>query len=278
MNTVVTHASPDLDALTSIWLIRKFMPGWRHAHIAFVSAGLTLDGKAVDSKKSVIHVDTGFGMFDHHQTNEKTCASQRVLRYVMREGYIKIGERDALERLVEVVNRYDHFLEVFLDHPDDDMYDFSFNYFIHGLRVKSQDDLQVVALAETMLESILLHFKSKIHAEKVIENGLHFTSLWGRTLAVETENDDVMKLSFKKDFDLAIRKSKDYGGIRIKLHPKSRKKLASLYKKISALDPNATWFYHSSGKMLLNGSSKSPDSVQSKLSLNKVIELVKSFS
>ena len=39
MKIIVTHASPDMDAITSVWLIRKFLPGWEDAKIQFVPAG-----------------------------------------------------------------------------------------------------------------------------------------------------------------------------------------------------------------------------------------------
>ena len=39
MKVVVTHSSPDLDAITSVWLIKRFLPGWEDANIQFVPAG-----------------------------------------------------------------------------------------------------------------------------------------------------------------------------------------------------------------------------------------------
>ena len=39
MKVVVTHSSPDLDAIASVWLIKKFLPGWEEATVQFVPAG-----------------------------------------------------------------------------------------------------------------------------------------------------------------------------------------------------------------------------------------------
>ena len=39
MKIIVTHASPDWDAITSIWLLKRFLPGWNTAEIRFVPAG-----------------------------------------------------------------------------------------------------------------------------------------------------------------------------------------------------------------------------------------------
>ena len=43
MKIVVTHTSPDMDAITSVWLIKKFLPGWETATVRFVPAGERID-------------------------------------------------------------------------------------------------------------------------------------------------------------------------------------------------------------------------------------------
>jgi len=108
MNTIVTHIGPDLDAITSIWLIKNFLPGWDEAGLAFVPAGKTLNNMDPDSNPEIIHCDTGFGKFDHHQTDEDTCASLLIYEYLANS-----RKKDlALLRLVNVVNDIDHFREV----------------------------------------------------------------------------------------------------------------------------------------------------------------------
>ena len=42
MKTIVAHIGPDCDAITSIWLVKMFFPGWEEASYAFVPAGTTL--------------------------------------------------------------------------------------------------------------------------------------------------------------------------------------------------------------------------------------------
>lgn len=275
MKTIVTHASPDLDAITSSWLIHRFLPGWKNAHFEFVSAGSTFEDKDPDENTNIIHVDTGFGQFDHHQTKDEICASTLVFDHLKKKGYLRDADVEALERLVNVVNRYDHFKEVYLEDPDDDMHDFSLNYLIRSVRVKVQDDLEVLQLTESMLDGLLIQFKNKVNAERALKKGFTFTSAWGKTIALESENDDTLKLSFRMGYDMTIRKSEQYGHIRIKLHPKVRKSLKDVEKAILKKDPDATWYYHPSGKMLLNNSAKSKDAVPSKLSLNQVINIIK---
>jgi hypothetical protein len=79
---IVTHNNPDLDAVTSIWLIVRWLPGWEDAEFKFVPAGKTYQGGRVDSQADVLHVDTGLGKLDHHQTDEYTCAAKLTLEHV----------------------------------------------------------------------------------------------------------------------------------------------------------------------------------------------------
>jgi hypothetical protein len=44
MRRIITHKSSDLDAVTSVWLLKRFLPGWEEAEIAFVNAGEKLAG------------------------------------------------------------------------------------------------------------------------------------------------------------------------------------------------------------------------------------------
>ena len=82
--------SPDLDAITSIWLVKKFLPDWKDANLKFVSAGERLDGfdnktQAVETngQDEVIHVDTGLGALDHHQfDSQDICAASLTWKYV----------------------------------------------------------------------------------------------------------------------------------------------------------------------------------------------------
>jgi len=275
MKTLVTHISPDIDALTAGWLIHRFMPGWKEAVMKFVPAGKTLNEAAPDANSDIIHIDTGFGQYDHHHSDDDTCAARLVLDYLNENSYIKSADIIPLERLVDVVNRYDHFREVFLDEPDDDIHDFSLEAAISGLIIKFQNDAEVVRMAEIFLDALLINFKNKVNAEKIMKKALEFTSYWGKTLALETENDEILQLASKKGYDMAIRKSRQHGFIRIKLHPRTKKNLKKLHELVLKHDPEAMWYYHPSGKMLLNGSSKHKNFKVTKLSLNDIIELIK---
>lgn len=276
MKTIVTHLSPDLDAATSVWLIKKYLTGWDSAQIKLVPTGTTLDNNLPDSNKNVIHVDTGLGKFDHHQTNEYLSAAKLVYKYLLKENLIDSKDIKPIEKIVEYVNSTDHFAEVFYFEPDSDRYDFMIRQLVDGLKVINRDETKLIEIIFQLLEAVLVVFKNKVNAQDEIKNGFVFRSYLGRSLAVETKNEETIKLALKKGFSLVVRRHPDTGFIRIKTLPDKKLSLKPVYEKIIKIDKKGSWFFHISGHMLLNGSSGNPKLIPTPLSLNKIIEIVKS--
>jgi len=77
----------------------------------------------------VIHVDTGLGTLDHHQegSDDNTCATSLALDYVLLNNEYLSGDEnkvESLRRIAEYAINEDHFQEVFLPSPDNEIYDF----------------------------------------------------------------------------------------------------------------------------------------------------------
>ncbi|PIU36379.1 hypothetical protein COS77_03795 [Candidatus Roizmanbacteria bacterium CG06_land_8_20_14_3_00_34_14] len=277
MKTIVTHLSPDLDAIASVWLIKKYLPNWNDAQVKFVPSGTTLDNQSPDSDKDVIHVDTGLGKFDHHQTNDYTSATKLVYKYLIGRDYIEEKEIKPLEKIIEYVNSTDHFAEVFYSDPEADRYDFMVRQLVDGLKVINRDEAKLMEIIFLLLESALIVFKNKVNAEEEINRGFVFKSYLGRSLALESKNEEAVKLALKKGFTLVIRRHPEVGFTRIKTIPEKKYSLRPIYEKILEVDKKGSWFFHISGHMLLNGSSGNPKLIPTTLSINKIIEIVKAI-
>ena len=277
MKTIVTHLSPDLDAIASVWLIKKYLPNWNDAQVKFVPSGTTLDNQSPDSDKDVIHVDTGLGKFDHHQTNDYTSATKLVYKYLIGRDYIEEKEIKPLEKIIEYVNSTDHFAEVFYSDPEADRYDFMIRQLVDGLKVINRDEAKLMEIIFLLLESALIVFKNKVNAEEEINRGFVFKSYLGRSLALESKNEEAVKLALKKGFTLVIRRHPEVGFTRIKTIPEKKYNLRPIYEKILEVDKKGSWFFHISGHMLLNGSSGNPKLIPTTLSINKIIEIVKAI-
>ncbi|OGK62497.1 hypothetical protein A2334_05675 [Candidatus Roizmanbacteria bacterium RIFOXYB2_FULL_38_10] len=277
MKTVVTHMSVDLDAITSLWLIKTFLPLWEEADIVFAASGSLWNNVVVDSDPDVIYVDTGLGKFDHHQTTEHTCASKRVFEYLCKEGHIDKKIQNGLERLILLVTDLDHFAESSYPDAPSDRYDLSLYQLVGALKYTVGSDSTVVNLTFPFLEAALQVFVNKVKAEKEIKNGYILQSRWGKSILILTNNKEAMKLAQKMGFALVVTKDPDKGFVRIKIPPSVKEDLTPLYEKIKQEDPKAYWYFHVSKHMLLNDASQKPSSIPSSLTLPKLIEIINSL-
>lgn len=292
MKIVVTHDSPDMDAITSIWLIRKFLPGWNEASVKYVPAGERISksskpGSTVEKigEDEVIHVDTGMGPLDHHDTDdENICAASLTWDYIklkIKDQRSKISEREeirnqAMDRIVRVVVDIDHFKEVFWENPTADHLEFSLVSILDGLKLQKpdQNDYYTEFISQA-LDALLHEFENRIWAEEEIEKrGIEFETRFGKAIGFETINDSVIKLAQKMGYVLVVRKDPRKGYVRIKARPESKVDLTLAFEKLSKMDPDATWFLHVSKKMLLNGSVKNPKMRPTKLKLGDIIKVL----
>ena len=291
MKVIVTHASPDLDAISSVWAIKRFLQGWDTAIVKYVPAGETINGKISENaiekigEDDVIHVDTGLGPLDHHQTqSNEVCAASVTWEYV-KQNFLDHNENlrpeklEAVDRMMKVVVEIDHFKEVFWENPTSDHYEFNIVGILDGLKLlkQNQDDYYTQFVMDA-LDGILHEFENRIWAEKEIkENGRIFETRYGKGIGFETINDTVIKLAQKMGYVLVVRKDPRKGYVRIKTLPKSDKVDADLtlvYEQLKKMDPEATWFLHVGKKMLLNGTAKNPKMIPTKLKLDDIIKVL----
>lgn len=310
MKIIVTHGSPDWDAIASVWLIKKYLAGWQDAQVRFVPAGNRISHFAEASRDKqnsegidpvekigedeVIHVDTGLGPLDHHQTQDLLVSAASLTWDFIQKHLKEAGEKftdehkEAVSRIVRFVVDTDHFQEVYWENPVADYHEFSFLGLLDGFKLEKPDqDEAAVNFGIECLNAITVQFENRIWAEKEIkEHGIAFETRYGKGIGFETINDTVLKLSQKMGYVIVIRKDPRKGYLRIKTLPvrsnnqkQSDKKknidLTLLSEQLKKMDPDATWFLHVSKKMLLNGSPKNPKMKPTKLTLDKIISVVK---
>lgn len=315
MKIIVTHKACDLDAVASSWIIKRFLPGWENAEIRTVPAGEKLAGKYLRKGEitekvvfgdgedaDVIHVDTGMDSLDHHQINDDdVCSTSLAFDYVLKHN-VSLGKDEnkaaALKRIVEYTVDDDHFQEVFYLNPTADVYDFSIVGLLHGIKLLyPKDDVSVLNFGMDALDAAFHYFENRVWAEsEIAERGIRFESKWGKSLAIETLNDTVLKLGQQMGYVLTVRKDPATGNVRIKVRPKMRSELkakssklkakifedvdvdlTSVYEKLKKMEPEASWYLHISKRMLLNGSSKNPNMKGSKLTLSEVVEVLQNI-
>ncbi|MEP7166625.1 MAG: hypothetical protein ABI758_01450 [Candidatus Woesebacteria bacterium] len=283
MKLLVTHRSPDLDAISSVWCFTRFhATQFADAKHAFVNAGESIDLRAAEdlgfSPEDVVHVDTGLGDFDHHQEErgmKRVCATSLVYDYVSHLHPELQGDQ-ALQFLVEYVNAIDHFEECFWENATDLKNNLLIQNLIDGLqRYGVQDDEALMHFGFQCLDAAHASLSAQIQAKGELKKGTEFETKWGKAIALETAVDEVLKLSQKSGFLIAIRKDPNRGDIRIKAAPGKGIDLTPIYEKITEMDTVGRWYFHPGKTMLLNGSSKEMNRKPSPLTLEQIIEIFK---
>lgn len=305
MNTakyIVTHANPDQDAVSSIWLIKRFWARWEGAEVLHVPAGETLDSfrqkdptayPTINTQQShIVHVDTGFGEFDHHQTGDDTCAARLIFektikhhagKHITVDGYeytVRKANHEVLERMVSFINDIDHFREVYYPEANSDRYQFLLSAILDGLNLMYNStgagDVQVVSFGMTALDGIYRLLQNKVGAEKEIEDrsSVRIQTKYGEAVGFETSNDAVLDISQKNGYAITIRKDPNKHYVRIKCLPEKGIDLSPIYSSLKKRDPEASWFLHASHAMILNGSTKNPSMKPTSLSLDEIMEVI----
>ncbi len=314
MKIIVAHTSPDWDAITSVWLLKKFAPGWEDAAVEFVPAGQNIRGNTpigVDpieklGQDEVIHVDTGLGPLDHHQTFDMSiCAASLTFDYVKNLPQSPLTAKndkgktreEAVERIIRFVVALDHFQEVFWLEAASDTYEFGFFGILEGFKAQHpNDDSGYVVFGMILLDAMVHRMEERIWAEAELQKGKEFETRFGKGIAVETLNDETMKLGQKMGYAIMIRKDPRKGYVRIKARPNKADvpnevrdphgnpasnsvrndniDLTLTYEQLKKMDPKATWFLHVSKKMLLNGTPKNPTMVPSTLTLDQIVKVI----
>ncbi|MFA6813968.1 MAG: hypothetical protein GX943_02945 [Candidatus Pacebacteria bacterium] len=288
---LVTHHAPDLDAIGSVWLFKRFDPlNYADAKVAFVDPGDKISLEDCEKNYNcqlheVTHVDTGLGEFDHHQVERAApniSASSLVYDYICKH-YPDKKDDQALAAVVKHITEIDHFNEINWAEAKEDRFTFSLHSLIHGHEfVNLHNDQSQLNFGLEALDYAYAALTQRYSAKETIKKkGQEFNINIGLCLAIESGNDDTIKLAQIQGYQLVVRKDSEQGFIRIKARPDSKNPdgssfdLKKLEEAISQLDQSATWFYHASGKMLLNGSSGWRQKKASKLSLKQVVDLIK---
>lgn len=309
MKLIVTHASPDWDAIGSVWILKKFLSGWQDAEVTFVPAGQRLtaypskwkpvftqaeeawEGDPIEkiSDREVLQVDTGLGPLDHHQVFDTTVSgaglSWKYVQDQLKSTAFTPEHKAAVSRVISFIVETDHFKEVFWENPAADHHEFTLLGLMEGIKLmKPNADMYYLEFGIECLDAMLHTFENRIWAEKEIEeNGIIFETKWGQAIGFETINDSVLKLAQKMGYVLVVRKDPRKGYVRVKVRPDDESKkspridLTLVHEKLKKIDPEATWYLHVSKKMLLNGTPKNPSMIPTKLSLDKIIEVIKSI-
>ncbi len=270
MKTIVTHMNPDLDAIASVWLLKRFGGSeFRDAKVSFVPAGATYKDMPVDGDPDIVHVDTGLGKLDHHQSNEYTAAAKKVYEY--------LGlSQEAVKRLVDLVVAVDHAKDIAWQDAGEDKWELWLPSLISGYRLLAteQYDRQLAFGLEAM-DAAYKTMSNKVEAEKEIVGGTEFDTRWGKAIALLTYNDSVLDMGIRRGYVLVARKDPRKGYVRVTGRSDKGVDLTQAHAEFANRDNQATWYLHPSKVLLRNGSTKNPKMRATQLTLAEIVEVLK---
>lgn len=276
---IVTHVNPDLDAIGAIWLLKRFMAeDYADAAYGFVAAGETYRGEAVDSDSSVVHVDTGLGIFDHHDKERERYSATYLVWEHIKSLQDHLKDDKAGQMMVDFITEIDHFGEYYWPEPMSPRYAFMLSDILPRLHLLSRySNAEVVDMVLPLLDAVYKGYQDILKAEEDIAQGQEFECKWGRAILVVTGSDGAMKIAQKMGYDVVVRKEPDRGFVKIKSAPKKEIDLRPIYDRISELEDRERWYFHPSGNMLINGSSKDPDTEPTNVGVDRIVEIIKSI-
>lgn len=267
--TIITHINPDLDGIPAIWLLKKYDPAYKDAEVRFVPAGSRWEE---GDPEFTTHVDTGGGIYDHHDSDEFTCAAKLVWEDLKKRFSL---QDEAMDRMIEIITQYDHAHENLWPEPNSDRYDFSLYSILTGWKMLNPSKYyEYIEWTIPALEAIHKVLQEKVLGEKALKEGKEFECPWGKAIVCETYNDSVLDIGMKQGYALVIRKDPVKGLVRITGSTPHGVDLTKAYESIVELDPTADWFLHASKVLLRNGSSRNPTMKPTKLNLDKIISLI----
>jgi hypothetical protein len=261
---IVGHLSPDLDCLAAIWILVRFGKA-EEADLQFVPSGQTYQGMPADADAGIVHVDTGGGMFDHHQSADPTLSAAELVRR-------QIAPQDeALRRMIEQVSRIDNAdagmgrMPVF----------FNINDLIAGYNALYPTRPHHVARAMLPnLDAWYEHEQRQLRLERAFNKRVEFQTRWGLGIAMQSDDGGSSKLAYSHGAVLyAYRDRKGYMGVAAQR--RSHVDLEPIYRDLKRLDGDADWYLHPSHRLLLCGTPKAPPRSFSTLSLNELVGVLK---
>jgi hypothetical protein len=261
---IVGHLAPDLDCLAAIWILVRFGKA-ADAELEFVPAGRTLREQPADGDPLVVHVDTGGGRFDHHQSADPTLSAAELVRRELAPG------DEALRRLVDQVTRLDNAEASQGRQP----IFFNINDLIAGYNALYPSRPHHVAQAMfPNLDAWYEHEQRQLRLERAFERRTEFQTRWGLGIAMQSDDGASSRLAYSHGAVLfAYRDRRGYMGVAAQR--RSAVDLTPIYHELKRLDGEADWYLHPGNRLLLCGTPKAPPRHLSTLSLDELVTVLK---
>ena len=255
--TIVTHPYPDVDACTGVWL---------YCHLSKLPVNevrLLFNKGKYKADDDLIYIDTGGGIFDHHDSNEYTCATSQIA------SNLGIGKDPMLKEIVDYSLRADNGK---LTREETDF--FSLVSLVEGLNAKYKEDYEkVVRTYCSAMDAYYISGMRKLSVDSTLEHGIQFNTKKGQGIACISTSSQVAWEAHRRGFAIYVYIDPITGYSGFTTSPDYDVGFSDLYCAIKQKEPDADWFLHSSMRLLLCGSKKAPTNNLTHMNLGELVNM-----
>lgn len=264
---IITHMSPDWDAITSVWLLKRY-GGMEDHDVVFVNTG-NPDPAVLAASAAV--VDTGRELdptrrrFDHHhlpgKQSNQTCAAFQVFQHVAPN-----GELDHLAPLNALILNGD---------TGGRNYGAEWSRLtgIHALlsvrKARRETDDQLLAWGMAVLDDLAAHLKARDDARRTLDTHMIYQSTDGLFVALRNAPQGATFAAFEQGARLVLFANEAENAIGLmragewqEPHCGGLVDLLIVDSQVSAdiITETDTWFLHPAGFFAGRGTKKAPRS------------------
>ncbi len=266
MKKLATHPNPHLDDACGIWLLQRFHPAFKNASVKFIPQGKDKAASAYTA------IGIGRGKYDEHKGDIFECATTLVYKDIREKIKNKL-DRAALDEIVEWVKDEDHAAFLGETHHE-------YGVAITGMSIPKNANSKAKTSLNWMLTALDGIFVTVREKQELLidwKKKKTFKTKWGRGVAIKTKvsSQQVAQLSMQKGYVIfaVVNPENGYRYIKSAVR-KAKVNLSKAYKKAVGQEPQAEWYLHHSKRMLICGSDVAENKKLSKMSLDKLINLL----
>lgn len=269
MKTLVTHLRPHLDDICALWLLKRYLPEDKDAALDFIATNEK--GGDVKNDPDFVYIGIGRGKYDEHKGDIGDCATTLVWKDIRDRITLDDRERRAVGKVVSWV-----LLEDTGKLNAEPYRFFSVPAMIEGyFDSKGRDSHATTMFGFEILDSLIVAQRNEVLIEEDWKSRIEFDSRYGRAVAVVGNARQIDAYGYSHGFPLVVVMSPEGNYHTARANASSDIDLTPAWEKLKQVDPEASWYFHHSKKMLICGGDHAPLAHTSKLTLEQFMDVLK---
>lgn len=269
MKTLITHLRPHLDDICAFWLLKRYLPEAKDAGLDFIATNEK--GGDVVNDPAITYVGVGRGKYDEHKGDIGDCSTTLVWKDIRDRIAIDPRERRAVEKIVSWV-----LLEDTGKLNAEPYRFFSVPAMIEGFfDGRGRDSLATTMFGFEILDALIVAQRNEVLIEDDWKDRIEFDSRYGRAVAVVGTARQIDAYGYSHGFPLVVVVNPDRTYHTVRADAASDIDLTPTWEKLRAREPEASWYFHHSKKMLICGGDHAPNARLSSLTVEELIGYLK---